>query len=96
MNAIKWDYLAQPTAIMAPAIGRISFALLLLNIIGNAKSRRWFLYGIMVTQFIVNSLTFIFILVQCKPIQLLWDKSLAGSCWDLRVQEYFGYFQGCQ
>ncbi|KAF2186416.1 hypothetical protein K469DRAFT_573381 [Zopfia rhizophila CBS 207.26] len=94
MNAIKWDYLAQPTAIMSPAVGRISFALLLLNVAGVNKFRRWFLYGIMISQFIVNSLTFIFILVQCKPIELLWDKRLTGTCWDLRVQEYFGYFQG--
>jgi len=93
-EAVKWDYLAQPTAIMGPAVGRISFALLLLSVIGNRKERRWFLYGIMITQFVINSLTFIFILVQCKPIQALWDHSIKGDCWDLRVQEYFGFFQG--
>jgi len=94
MQAIKWDYWAQPTAIMSPAFGRISFALLLLSVSGTKKTRRWMLYGIMVTQFVINALTFILILVQCQPIELLWDKTVDGHCWDLRVQEYTGYFQG--
>ncbi|KAF2472656.1 uncharacterized protein BDR25DRAFT_160792, partial [Lindgomyces ingoldianus] len=94
MTAIKWDYISQPTCIMVPAFGRISLALLLLNFAGNTRFRRWLLWFLIVGQFIINSLTFIFILVQCKPIELLWDKRVEGSCWDLRFQEDFGYFQG--
>jgi hypothetical protein len=94
MNAIKWDYWAQPSSIMAPTFGRMSFALLLLSIVGISKTRRYFLWGIIVTQFLANSFCFIFILVQCKPVQLLWNKNLEGECWDLKAQEYFGYFDG--
>ncbi|KAI0383700.1 integral membrane protein [Hypomontagnella monticulosa] len=94
IEAIKWDYLAQPSAIMAPTFGRISFAMLLLTLTGILKSRRFLLYGIIVSQLFVNSLCFILILAQCQPVQLLWDKRLEGTCWDLKAQEYFGYFQG--
>ncbi|KAF2264002.1 hypothetical protein CC78DRAFT_517667 [Lojkania enalia] len=93
LKALKYDYLAQPTAIMAPAFGRVSLALLLLTFAGNIKARRWLLWGIIVLQLIINTLCFSLILGQCRPIQLLWDKSLEGSCWDLRAQEYYGYFQ---
>lgn len=94
MHAIKWDYMAQPLSIMAPTFGRISFALLLLSLVGISKTRRLFLWAIIISQFVANSLCFIFILVQCKPIELLWNKSLEGECWDLKFQEYFGYFDG--
>jgi len=93
-TAIKWDYLAQPSSIMAPTFGRISFALTLLSLVGPSRPRRYFLWGIIGTQFLANSLCFIFILVQCKPIQRLWDKRLDGTCWNLKFQQYFGYFDG--
>jgi len=96
MNAIKWDYIAQPSSIMAPTFGRISFAMMLLNFAGLSRSRKLILYIIIFLQIVSNSLCFIFILVQCKPIQLLWDKSLKGTCWDLTFQEYFGYYDGCE
>ena len=83
---------------MSPAIGRISFALMLLNVLGNKPRRRFWFYGIIASQFIVNSVTFILILVQCKPIEKLWNKDphIEGTCWSLKVQEYTGYFQGCE
>ncbi|CAI6277648.1 unnamed protein product [Periconia digitata] len=93
-KAIMWDYLAQPSAIMAPTFGRISFVLTIMTLIGNSRTRRSILWFILVTQMLVNVLCFSMILAQCKPVALLWDKSLEGECWDLRAQEYFGYFQG--
>ncbi|ORY18968.1 hypothetical protein BCR34DRAFT_609953 [Clohesyomyces aquaticus] len=94
MNAIKWDYISQPTCIMVPTFGRISLALLLLTFAGTSRLRRWLLWSIIAGQFVINCLTFIFILAQCRPIELLWDKSINGECWPLAFQEYFGYFQG--
>lgn len=95
-EAIKWDYISQLSSVIAPTLGRISFAMLLLNLAGVSRFRQFLLYGIILSQTVANSLCFIFISVQCRPIQLLWDKSLQGSCWDLTFQEYYGYFDGSQ
>ncbi|XXH04441.1 hypothetical protein Hte_010857 [Hypoxylon texense] len=94
ITAIKWDYLAQPPAIIGPALGRISFAMLLLNVMGTHKARRIPLYVIIVSQFIANTLVFVLILAQCKPIESLWDYRVEGACWGLDSQSKIGFFQG--
>ncbi|KAI4862351.1 hypothetical protein F4820DRAFT_463672 [Hypoxylon rubiginosum] len=94
ITAIKWDYLAQPPAIIGPALGRISFAMLLLNLIGTHKARRIPLHVIIVSQFIANTLVFVLILAQCKPIESLWDYRITGVCWGLDSQSKIGFFQG--
>ena len=48
----------------------------------------------MALQFVINATTVIIILVQCRPIQALWDPTVKGSCWSRLVQEYYSYFQG--
>lgn len=96
ITAIKWDYLAQPPAIIGPALGRISFAMLLLSLVGTHKARRIPLYIIIVSQFVANTLVFVLILVQCKPLESLWDYRITGICWGLESQSKIGFFQGGQ
>lgn len=79
---------------MAPAFGRIASALTLRSIAGKPKARTWLLYFIIFEQFVSNVVCFMLILVQCTPVERLWDKLVAGHCWFLSVQEYEGYFQG--
>ncbi|KAI0878093.1 hypothetical protein GGS24DRAFT_497159 [Hypoxylon argillaceum] len=94
VQAIKWDYLAQPPAIIGPAFGRISFAMLLLPLVKLQKGRRIILYALIAAQFVINNLVYILILAQCKPIEYLWDYRLKGVCWDLVYQRNIGFFQG--
>jgi hypothetical protein len=94
MLAVKWDYFAQPTAIMSPVIGRISFALFLLTVCGPSRFRRWLMWVIIVTQFITGCICFMIIVFQCKPMESLWNPKVKGDCISLTVQEYNGYFQG--
>lgn len=94
IKAIMWDYLAQPPAIIGPAFGRISFAMLLLNLVKLMKSRRILLYALIVSQFVVNTLVYVLILAQCKPIESLWDYRVHGECWNLIHQRNIGFFQG--
>lgn len=44
IKAIKWDYLAQPSSIMAPTFGRISFILTIMSLIGHSRTRRIILW----------------------------------------------------
>ncbi|KAI0965546.1 hypothetical protein F4678DRAFT_452353 [Xylaria arbuscula] len=94
IRAIMWDYLAQPPAIIGPAFGRISFAMLLLTLVKVQKPRRILLYAIIASQFIVNTIVYVLILTQCKPIQSLWDYRIKGDCWNLVYQRNIGFFQG--
>ncbi len=83
--------------ILCPVFGRIAFAFTLLDIIGPAqKVRRWFIYiGIIAQNAIVNILTIILIVVQCKDFATPYDPvGHPSKCWSTSVQSDFGYFQG--
>lgn len=96
MNSIKWVFLCEIFAIMCPGFGRISYAILLLSIVTPTKSRQVFLWTIIAVQFVVDVGTVIISMAQCQPIERFWDHSIEGSCWDVHVQQYTGFFQGCK
>lgn len=63
------------------------------------KNTRRFLWSLIVALFIVNLLLTIITFAQCTPVTFLWDRTnpnitYHGTCWDHRVQQYYGYFQG--
>ena len=80
---------------MAPGIGRISFANLLLDLIPPVQWRRRFLLSIIVIQFVVDSIEAIISVTQCRPLAAYWDPGVTGICLDPLVQQYFGFFHGC-
>lgn len=94
IQALKYNDIQQPFHVMSSCFGRISFALFLVEIIQKFITRRRFLYSLMALQFAINGSTAIIILVQCRPIQALWNHQVDGDCWDPRVQEYYSFFQG--
>lgn len=98
-NTIKWMFLCENFAIMAPGFGRISFAFLLLNLLppsGPRSVRPKILWTIIATQFVIDVGTVIISMTQCRPIAGFWDRTIAAGCWDPRVQQYTGFFQGCK
>ncbi|KAI1848709.1 hypothetical protein JX266_005568 [Neoarthrinium moseri] len=92
-EAIKWSWIAQPWAIFLFATGKASVAILTLRFIGrNTFWRKYTLYFIIVTIFIINSLGCIFTFVQCDPPRALWTAGIPAKCWDPKVQTNFNYF----
>lgn len=86
--------MAQPFAYMALVFGRVSFAVSLLMIMATSKLRRWILYGLIMGQFLINTI-FIFLgLGQCSPPAKYWNLNIPGSCMSPRVIEAAGYVQG--
>ncbi|KAL9071310.1 MAG: hypothetical protein Q9161_004326 [Pseudevernia consocians] len=73
IQAIKYNYIQQPLHVMSSCFGRISFALFLIEIIQKFPTRRRFLYSLAAIQLAVNGSTAIIIMVQCRPIQALWN-----------------------
>ena len=93
IEAVKWSWISQPWGIFLFATGKASVAILLLRIIGpNTLWRKWILYGVIASVFIVNSLGCIFTFVQCNPPRALWTPGLPAKCWNPNVQAHFNYF----
>lgn len=95
-NAIKWIYITEFFAIMTPNFGRISFALLLLDLIPPQPWRRNLLWTLIILQFVVDVATVIVTYAQCTPVRGFWDHSLRAKCWASYIQANTGYFQGCR
>lgn len=95
-NSLKWALFAELFGVMSPCIGRISFALLLLNILPPGVRRRRFLWTIIGCQFVVDVVCVTIAYCQCKPLEKWWRPQIEGTCWPQEVQEYIGFFQGCE
>lgn len=92
-----YDYLSQTFGSAAGAIGRIAFALFIISILGTKKAHRTVLWALIGAQIIINALFILIIFLQCPGhASAIWNKTGEGKCWDLRVQTYYGYFQGCE
>ena len=63
----------------AEAAAKISITLMLIRI---TTSRTWrgFFYSLIAVNIMITIMTLFSILLSCKPIQLLWDPSVSGSC----------------
>lgn len=93
LQAVKWSWISQPTAIFLFVPGKASIAMLTLRFMGrNTVWRRAILYWIIATIFIVNSLGVIFTFVQCDPPRAIWTPGLQSHCWDPKVQEHYNFF----
>ena len=101
VNAMHWNFLSQPFGILAGTVGRLSFSVSLLRIIGPVDvAKKWTLYFLITFQLMVNISTIILIFVQCgKTVDAIWDPSLIKpgvKCWSPDVQTYYGFFQSCK
>ncbi|TVY56509.1 hypothetical protein LSUE1_G008985, partial [Lachnellula suecica] len=95
VNSMKWEFVGEPVGILSPMFGRLSFMAYLLPFTGTSKPRKHFLYFLAAQHAVVNLLTIVLILVQCKHLATLWDPmGVPGKCWNPQVQADYGYFQG--
>lgn len=95
-NSIKYIYLCEFFSIMSPCFGRISYAILLLQILPPTVKRKRFLWTIIGLQFVIDVGTVIISFAQCTPITAFWGPEAKTHCWNPIVQQYTGYFQGCK
>ncbi len=96
-QAIKYQYMVQPFAVLALVFGRVSFAVSLLKIIGiTSRLRRWMLYQLIIGQFVINLIFIGLFLGHCTPVEKYWNPSIPGTCMNIQPIEYAGYVQGCK
>ncbi len=93
-HAIKWSYITAPFAFMSLVFGRVSFAVSLIVIIGTKKWRRWLLWFVIVSQFIVNLILIGVGFGVCTPAHKYWDRKTPGTCLNPSIHRNLGYAQG--
>ncbi|CRG84247.1 dihydroxyacetone kinase [Talaromyces islandicus] len=93
---IMYDYLGQTFGICGGVMGRIAFIVLINGLLAARKQYRAILWALMAAQIIINVLFILIIFLQCPGhASAIWaDSDDSGDCWDLRVQTYYGYFEG--
>ena len=79
MGASEFSYLAGMLAILCQIFGRVSWAWTLLILMGTTARRRYLLYFLMITQVLVNVVLLALSYGMCRPIQVFWNPSIAGS-----------------
>jgi hypothetical protein len=73
---------------MVPTFGRMATRIMMLQLFGTTRSKKWLLWGTFWLQLVVNGVTLILIFVQCDDVESLWDPvGHPSKCWSPRIQE---------
>ncbi|CEN61302.1 hypothetical protein ASPCAL07958 [Aspergillus calidoustus] len=95
-TVILYDYIGQTFGIAGGVAGRVAFVIFILGILGVDKRDRVTLWAFVGGQVVINPLFILIVFLQCPghASAILSHSDDAEKCWDLRVQTYYGYFQG--
>ncbi|KAI3395661.1 hypothetical protein diail_1028 [Diaporthe ilicicola] len=92
--AMHTSWINMISAIVAIVTGKLSIIAFLDQIRGRHLGRPWFLWFIGVSNIIVNITVVITILLQCSPVEKIWDDSVPGNCDGRPLNLKYAYFQG--
>jgi hypothetical protein len=93
-TALQFDYLSQPWLNMGATLSKVSICLFFLRLVSRIKVWRIVL-GVEILFLLLVNLAYSFTtLLQCRPMEKLWQSSVAGECWSISIQHNLGYFQG--
>ncbi|KAK9779250.1 hypothetical protein SCAR479_03732 [Seiridium cardinale] len=91
---VQFDYLSQPWLNMASALSKVSICFFFLRLVSRVRVWRIVL-GLQVVLLLLINLVYCFTtLLQCRPLEKLWNTSVAGECWSINTQHGIGYLQG--
>ncbi|KAJ5827164.1 hypothetical protein N7447_003927 [Penicillium robsamsonii] len=94
-KVIMFDYLTQTFGIAGGTLGRISFIVFVIGLLGTRRSHRVILWIIAGLQILTNLILIIILFVQCPGhASAIWTQTGKHKCWDVRIQAYYGYYQG--
>lgn len=93
--AIKWSWINQALGIFAIALGKLAIVAFLQQIHGpEHRGRVLMLWGVAISNLLINSITIGMIYTQCSPRRRLWNDAIPGSCDGRRRNQTTAYFQG--
>ncbi|KAG8162236.1 hypothetical protein KVR01_008001 [Diaporthe batatas] len=73
IDMTKWAWFTTPGSILASTIARISIAMVFYQVFNGRQWFRWLMISYTSFLVVVGMLNFIFVWVQAKPVQALWD-----------------------
>ena len=76
----KFKYIVPPTFIMACSLPKVALAII---IVRAKQVRRWqgrILYSLTSSQIVLGIVAFVIDLVQCLPVEVIWNPGLFGNC----------------
>ncbi|MCJ1249123.1 hypothetical protein MMC30_006346 [Trapelia coarctata] len=92
-SVLRYMWIVQPFGIMASAFGKTSVAFLTLRLMGpHVVWRKWILYTNMVLYMLGSIVSCVITLVQCSPVQALWETGRGSHCWDPKIAADVGIF----
>ncbi|MCJ1433765.1 hypothetical protein MMC27_003130 [Xylographa pallens] len=94
IEASKLSSMNEINTILGLLFIKFSISLLMLRIFGTKKSWRWAIYSIMAFVFVTTVISAVMVLVQCRPLDKLWNPSQPGSCWSPETVINIGYYNG--
>ena len=65
-----------------------------MSLLRRARQWRILLAGLIVIMAVISSAFALAVYLQCRPLEKVWEPSVAGSCSDPNIQANFGYAQG--
>lgn len=97
MCAIKWSWINQIFAILATVTGKLAVVAFLQQIHGpEHRTRVLMLWGLIASNVVINCITITVILIQCTPLEKLWDDSIPGICDGRGRNQRVAYMQGSE
>ncbi|KAI4247289.1 MAG: hypothetical protein L6R42_009690, partial [Xanthoria sp. 1 TBL-2021] len=89
---LKWSLLAQVCNVVGIGLVKISVCLCVLRLIDRARRRLsqflWVLIAIVTVSHVIQALVF---LLQCRPLNALWNPKVKGTCFSMHVAYTAGY-----
>ena len=96
-GAILFGWISQVLALVAIGLGKVTIVAFILRIEGlHTMVRTTFLLFIAGSNLIVNCIAALLAMLQCSPIEKLWNGNIVGDCSMRERAQIFGFIQGCK
>ena len=94
--AIKYNCMTQIPSALTSCFGKIAVALLLKRIMAPHRGRELFLWFIIISLLVINTVVNVVTLTFGRPLAFLWDQNMQGSCFPTSMLRDLSYLQGGQ
>lgn len=91
---MQFFVIGQPWYLISATLSKVSICLFFMSLLRRARQWRILLAGLIVIMAIINLAFALAVYLQCRPLEKVWNPSVAGGCSDPSIQMNFGYAQG--
>ena len=92
--AVRWSTRAFTAGVLAFAVPKLSVTILLTRLLNPRKSQIYIMYFLSSLTILGSILAVLFLWLQCRPTEGLWDPSIHAKCWAPLVLPHFAIAHG--